>query len=728
MLYQTKETPAETFGTVQKTTVTMAMNRKSFDVVIDQLYSDTMRAAIREVMANAWDSHVAAGKPETPFTLVLPSTFDPTFTVRDYGTSMSEKIIEEVYSVMFASTKDKSNDETGTFGLGSKSPFAYTDVYTLTCFLDGECRVYSCYLGEDGIPNVDLVSRGATAEENGCAVSFPVKPEDVYDFRHRVFECGRGYDVLPETNDEDFWKELTENPVMSGKGWKILPRTSGLSYRPHVRQGCVVYPLDAVLLSTEFGYDSIQRQMLNMNIVIDMPLGSVSITPSREALKYTDDTIKNLSERMQEIADEIKDTAEARFNACKTYAEVIGFYQQMRDDNAFGEKLFRKAKWRGRKLRMFVATDERGRKPLFDIRVMHVTRSDFVHGRTYRSNGFSGRFESAHTSFAPDNFVLFVEDTTGDRVTHSGLRVKEKFMSITQLDHSIKGFLWVKGDPNCRDFKRLLVNLGRPDVTVINVNDLPKPTLATRTSSGTRSAVKCKVFNRATNRWDTTDIDDDADNVFYVRKVRNDYPDFGCGLHNFNKWLKVLEEQGFFPHGAMVVEIPATHKRLIEKNKDVWKNLRDVIDTCLDTVDVGGLSINHYIHGLMDERTLDRKTCQLARQLAAHGALPKERTPFRELVVRFRVLSKNSERLSGQKGLVEMFKNFRADEYATSVNSAPILGMDVLHTAKIMQLTEDFNVRYPLVRNVMPLFGSVDIALMDHLLSYINLVDADRKS
>ena len=57
----------------------------AFAVLSSSIYSNKIRAIIRELSCNAYDSHVAAGKADIPFHIHLPSTFECYFSIRDFG-------------------------------------------------------------------------------------------------------------------------------------------------------------------------------------------------------------------------------------------------------------------------------------------------------------------------------------------------------------------------------------------------------------------------------------------------------------------------------------------------------------------------------------------------------------------------------------------------------------------------------------------------------------------
>ena len=116
-------TPAFVSGAQESARLQIEANGKAFKELISGIYSDKTYAIARELIANAWDAHVLAGNENTPFDLHLPTVFDPTFSIRDYGTSMDHNTVMTLYRTLFRSTKDDpnspdSNKFVGKFGLG----------------------------------------------------------------------------------------------------------------------------------------------------------------------------------------------------------------------------------------------------------------------------------------------------------------------------------------------------------------------------------------------------------------------------------------------------------------------------------------------------------------------------------------------------------------------------------------------------------------------------------
>lgn len=276
----------------------MKTSRKAFQILSD-LYSDKPLAIVRELGCNAADSMVMAGKGDQPFYIHLPNALEPWLTIQDFGTGISHKNIYDIYSTYFESTKSNTNDQIGCLGLGSKSPFCYTDNFAVTSIVDGVKRIYNAYFNQNNTPTIALMSTEETTDGNGIAIQIPVKSDDFTTFNVAVQKAFRFFDVKPIVEGGTINWNL-EAPIFEGDGWSSYEKFNyGEAYAV---MGGVTYQISTHHLESK------HRDMINRaGLVLKFDMGELDFTPSRESLSYDEDTIKALNNKMEFIATNFRD-------------------------------------------------------------------------------------------------------------------------------------------------------------------------------------------------------------------------------------------------------------------------------------------------------------------------------------------------------------------------------------------------------------------------------------
>lgn len=285
----------------------IAVNGKAFRVLSSNLYSNKIGSIVRELSCNAYDSHVEAGKPEVAFEIHLPDAFEPYFAVKDQGVGLSDSQIHEVFTVYFASTKDQSNNSIGAFGLGAKSPFSYTDQFTITSVKDGKSSIYTAYTDEQGMPNIRLFFTSESTEPNGVEIKMSVKREDYATFAKEVKQQLRFFKVQPLITNGVIQAEPEVEYLINSKNIRINAKNgySGLN----IVQGMVGYPLRVENLKDTLDSTDIEllNNLNNYNACFYFNIGEISVTASREAVEYTKTTLENIKQKMKVIRAELAD-------------------------------------------------------------------------------------------------------------------------------------------------------------------------------------------------------------------------------------------------------------------------------------------------------------------------------------------------------------------------------------------------------------------------------------
>jgi hypothetical protein len=271
---------------------------KAFSILSSGLYANKIRAIIRELSCNAVDSHAAAGKQDTPFDVHLPNTLEPHFSIRDYGTGLSAEQVTQIYTTYFESTKTASNEFIGALGLGSKSPFSYTDNFTVTAIQDGKKGIYTAFINGDGVPSIALMLTEDTDEPAGVEVKFSVN--DRYDFDKFRQEARVVY------------THFALKPIISGnadfgfvsaeyESRDIIPGVhSYKSSRGSVAiMGNIAYPID--IPAADKSIDTDIRALLGCGLEMHFGIGELDFQASREGLSYIPETVAAIKAKLEAV-------------------------------------------------------------------------------------------------------------------------------------------------------------------------------------------------------------------------------------------------------------------------------------------------------------------------------------------------------------------------------------------------------------------------------------------
>jgi len=297
---------------------TIKMSKKTFRMHIDGIYSEKIASIVREIAANAFDSHIRA-QQDRPFFVHCPNVIEPTFFVRDFGTGMTDQVMGEIYIVLGESDKDMTDDEVGMWGMGSKSPFSYSDQYNITCYDGVEARFYGYGIAEDGVPTLYLMHTEPCDEPRGVKIGFAVETKDFPAFEKAIEFTAIGHNNAFETN---LTLPQLGTPVFTGEGWsayKGMPRSMPTQW--YARQGCILYPIE---------HAEVARPAQNYNdqttFILDCPIGTIQVTASRESISYTEEVLTFLKARINQTLEEV---TEGVWSQVRDIDSVVDFYNKV---------------------------------------------------------------------------------------------------------------------------------------------------------------------------------------------------------------------------------------------------------------------------------------------------------------------------------------------------------------------------------------------------------------
>ena len=309
-------------------------------ILRDQLYSNKILANVREYTTNAVDAHTEAGLTDRPIEVSLPNRMSPYFKVRDFGFGLSDEDIHNVYAFYGESTKRNSNEMTGMLGIGSKSAFAYGDNFVINSFVDGKKHSYNAYIDDSQVGQISKLSTEDSNEERGIEIIVPVKSDDHDEFRNEAYNLFRYFKVKPIVKGVAEFKYDEQDILFSGDDWSWSDgKTDRYDRGKAVAvMGNIGYPLDEHSINIPRDDDHVGLStLLCENLTLNVDIGDVEISASRENLQYTDYTRKQIIKKLKKVRDEIKDVVMEQFKDAKTMFEAKCLYGSVFD---YGSPLY----------------------------------------------------------------------------------------------------------------------------------------------------------------------------------------------------------------------------------------------------------------------------------------------------------------------------------------------------------------------------------------------------
>lgn len=276
------------------------------DMFADKVYTHKERAVIRELSCNAHDSHVMANTKDTPFNVHLPTRLEPWFSVRDFGTGLSDHEIRTIFAGIGISTKRNSNEVIGCFGIGSLSPYSLADSFSVTSYHNGTVRSYTCYRDDQRKPVVALLTETETSEPNGLEVSVSVNGR-VNEFEEEavnVFKFWEG--TLPNINNRNViaqCEQQREELIFTGDDFAFTASYGNL----YAIMGNIAYQIPGELTKD-----------LNCKGYLKFNLGELEFDTARENLSMTDKVKNAVTAKVKRVRSSIAKLAREQIEAQPT--------------------------------------------------------------------------------------------------------------------------------------------------------------------------------------------------------------------------------------------------------------------------------------------------------------------------------------------------------------------------------------------------------------------------
>jgi hypothetical protein len=295
---------------------------------LTNLYTNPLIAIIREYTANAYDSHMRIGS-KNPVHVDFKEFYVAggeshkfgftgdalQITIQDLGIGMSLEDIADTYSKYGKSTKRDNNKEVGTYGLGSKSGLSLAQQVDVYAVKDEIATSAIIRLNSAKFPVIDIMDTEKVPNfPNGVTVSMVVrKPEaEFYRDLEKFFAAWKpGQILINNQNPFSIYEDNRFTAIGSfGKnimGWLYEDdEESYVAPLSGVFVGPIYYHINTSDLKDNFHFSG-DILWLARKAVINVPVGSIDLTPPREGIAYTERTIKNLRAAYNALFEEILD-------------------------------------------------------------------------------------------------------------------------------------------------------------------------------------------------------------------------------------------------------------------------------------------------------------------------------------------------------------------------------------------------------------------------------------
>lgn len=312
------------------------------DILRNRLYANPIRTLTQEYLCNARDSHRDAGNRETPISVTLPTKLDSVMKIRDYGTGLSPDRVRDVFVNYGSSTKRGDNLQTGGFGIGAKSAWAYTDSFTVLSYHNGKLRSYIAHTGNNSNGTLELISEDDTAEPNGVEIQIPIRESDIEQFLYAVYRCTFFWDVKPELKGITkmeipvSWLDSGKNVSFKNGSWFLLHKDE------FTKRLFDAYHPDVFVLIDKIPYSinkfASHELAVNVNSLktssyashvsfVEVDNGVLEISATRESISDKDDSKKKVNDICGKAINDLTECIEKELGKdFSTIEEYIKFY------------------------------------------------------------------------------------------------------------------------------------------------------------------------------------------------------------------------------------------------------------------------------------------------------------------------------------------------------------------------------------------------------------------
>lgn len=345
-------------------------NQMIVSILRDKLYSNKVAAVCREVASNSRDANREAGKGNTPIIIKITSESDllndsVSVSFKDSGIGINTSRIDNVFLKYGSSTKRDSNTQTGGFGIGAKTPFAYTNEFLISTISDEEngTRLHSIYQAiisnENGqeVSQLLLISSMETTEETGTEIIIPIKESDKKEFLNECIKATTLWETKPVLLFDDKDASIKINNLLSTDDFRVIfgeynsdifdvlfddvfLEIDGIPYNLSLSKvGRVNNEIGNKLeMASLFKMGFRMYNEFSRNFILTFKTGELTMSASREEIEYTQENIKKIFDKYEIANQYLINEIIADYENQKTTLEKIIRFNYLKNETSYYSK------------------------------------------------------------------------------------------------------------------------------------------------------------------------------------------------------------------------------------------------------------------------------------------------------------------------------------------------------------------------------------------------------
>lgn len=356
--YQAEETLI--IGAEKRSKFSIEENGVMFDILRDKMYSNKIGSIVREIASNSRDANRESGRADKAVSIIITEQYSEALAdqycivFRDSGVGISPNRMDNVFIKYGASTKRSTDSQTGGFGLGAKTPFAYTDsFYIHTVAVDDEgtkkSYFYNALIDSSGGGDMVLLESEISNEMTGTDIIIPlVESSDRSQFANEaMFYTSlwgdsidlRGVQQFSErsfTSDDDIINE-TESFILT----KINYWSSSYESKIYALIDGIPYPIDTRKVESYIG--EFDGGLDGHGLFLKFDIGEISVTATREGIEYDDATSEAINKKFRVFLSSAKRLFRKELKAMSPLECISGVISTfVKRQDLFSESLFAK--------------------------------------------------------------------------------------------------------------------------------------------------------------------------------------------------------------------------------------------------------------------------------------------------------------------------------------------------------------------------------------------------